>query len=52
MNQLGSVFIGLSAIAIILSIIGALGADIWLASTQWVLVSAVLAIYAIYVKLK
>lgn len=50
MKQLGNVFIGLSIIAVILSIIGALGADIWLASTQWILIAAVLGIYALYVK--
>lgn len=50
MEKLANLFIGASAIAVILSVIGALGTDIWLASTQWVLIAAVLAIYAMYFK--
>lgn len=50
MDKLGDLLVGLSVIAVILSIIGAFGTDIWLASTQWVLVAAVLAIYALYFK--
>ena len=52
MKPLGNVFIGLSIIAVILSVIGALGTDLWLASTQWVLIAAVLAIYGLYTKEK
>jgi len=52
MKPLGDVFIVLSIIAVILSIIGALGTDLWLASTQWVLVGAVLSIWAVYVKIR
>lgn len=48
MEKLGDLFVGLSIIAVILSIIGSFGTDIWLASTQWILVAAVLGIYAIY----
>ncbi len=40
----------LSIIAIILAIIGAAGQDIWLASTQWMIIAAVLAIYSLYFK--
>lgn len=50
MEKIGDVLVGVSIIAIILSIIGAFGVDIWLASTQWVLVAGVLGIYAIYFK--
>lgn len=50
MEKLGGLFVGLSTIAVILSVIGAFGTDIWLASTQWILVAGVLAIYAIYFK--
>ena len=39
-------------IAIILSVIGAFGFDLWLASTQWVIISGVLGIYAIYLKIR
>jgi len=37
-------------VAIILSAIGYLGTDIWLASTQWLLVAAVLALFGVYTK--
>lgn len=50
MEKIGSLMVGLSVIAVILSIIGAFGTDIWLASTQWILIAAVLGIYAIYFK--
>ncbi len=48
----GDILIGLSVIAVILSIIGAFGTDIWLASTQWILIAATLGIYALYVKIR
>lgn len=40
-----------SVIAIVLSAIGYLGFDFWLASTQWLLVSVVLALFGVYLKL-
>lgn len=52
MKQLGDVLIGLAVIGVIFSIIGALGTDIWLASTQWVLIAAVLSVWAVYVKIR
>ena len=52
MKQLGDVLIGLAVIAVILAIIGALGSDLWLASTQWLLVAAVLSIWAVYTKIR
>ncbi len=52
MKQFGDVLIVLAVIAVILSIIGAMGRDIWLASTQWVLIAAVLSIWAVYVKIR
>lgn len=52
MTKTGDVLIGLSFLAVILSIIGAAGSDLWLASTQWVLVAAVLAIWAVYLKIR
>jgi len=39
-----------SVAAVILSAIGALGIDLWLASTQWLIVAVVLAVWAMYVK--
>jgi hypothetical protein len=41
-----------SAVAVVLSGIGYLGQDIWLASTQWLLVAAVVALFAVYLKLE
>ena len=52
MKQLGDVLIFLAVIAVIFSIIGAFGTDLWLASTQWVLVAGVLSIWAVYVKIR
>lgn len=40
-----------SLISIILATIGFLGYDLWLASTQWLLVSAVMALFGVYLKL-
>lgn len=39
-------------LAIILSAVGYLGYDLWLASTQWLLISAVMALFGVYLKLK
>lgn len=41
----------LAVIAVLFSAIGWLGTDIWLASTQWLLMAAVLALFGIYLKL-
>jgi hypothetical protein len=40
-----------AVIAVLLSLTGWLGQDIWLASTQWLLVAAVLTLFGIYLKL-
>lgn len=39
-------------IAVLLSALGWLGQDIWLASTQWLLVAAVLAALGVWTKLE
>jgi hypothetical protein len=52
MEKLSGVLLGISAIAVILAVIGSLSVDIWLASTQWVLIAATLGIYALYFKIK
>jgi hypothetical protein len=39
-------------IAVLLAGLGYLGTDIWLASTQWLIVAAVLAILGVYAKLE
>ncbi len=38
--------------SIVLAGVGWVGTDIWLASTQWLLVALVLAAFGIYLKLK
>lgn len=37
-------------IAVILAVFGATGTDIWLASTQWLLVAAVMVGFGIYLR--
>lgn len=44
------ILMGGAAIAVVLSGIGYLGNDIWLASTQWLLVAAVLALFGLYTR--
>ena len=36
--------------AVLFSLVGWLGRDIWLASTQWLLMASVLALFGIYLK--
>lgn len=38
--------------AVFLAAIGYVGVDIWLASTQWLLIAAILALFGIYLKLE
>ena len=40
-----------AVVAIVLSAIGYTGTDIWLASTQWLLVAAVLALFGVYTRM-
>lgn len=48
---LSQVMIGGSVIAVLLSAVGWIGPDIWLASTQWLLVALVMVAFGIYLKL-
>jgi len=41
-----------SVLSIVLAGFGATGVDLWLASTQWLLVAAVLAIFGIYFRME
>lgn len=52
MQKLADVLILLAVVSVILSIVGAFGYDIWLASTQWVLVAGVISIWAVYLKIR
>lgn len=50
MKMASQILMGGSLVAIVLAALGYLGTDIWLASTQWLLVAAVLALFGVYVK--
>lgn len=52
MKQYADVTFGLAILALVLSVIGAFGYDLWLASTQWLVVSIALTGYAIYMKIR
>lgn len=47
--MLGKVLIFLSVVTTVLALMGALGSDIWLASTQWLLVGLTLAVWGVFV---
>lgn len=51
LKKVSQVLVGASVAAVVLSGIGYLGSDIWLASTQWLLVAVVLALFGIWAKL-
>jgi hypothetical protein len=49
---LGKALIYGSVVSVILAIIGSFGTDLWLASTQWVLVGLTLSIWGVFVILE
>jgi len=49
---LAKVLMGASMAAVLLAAVGWMGTDIWLASTQWLLIAAILACFGIYIKLE
>lgn len=51
-KTLSQVLIGGAVISVLLAGIGYTGTDIWLASTQWLLVAAVLALFGVYARLE
>lgn len=51
MKKYASYFMFGSIVAVALSAVGYLGTDIWLASTQWLLVAAIIALFGVYAKL-
>ncbi len=46
----GDLFVGLSVVAVIFAGVGYFGYNIELASTQWMLIATVLALWGIYLK--
>ena len=51
LKLISQVLISGALISVILAGIGYLGSDIWLASTQWLLVAVVLALFGVYAKM-
>jgi uncharacterized membrane protein len=49
-KQLSNYSFYLSVLSVLLAAIGAFGVDLWLASTQWMIIAVVLAIWSIYLK--
>jgi len=49
-SMFSQVLIAGGVFAVILAGVGYMGVDIWLASTQWLLVAAVLALFGLYLK--
>jgi hypothetical protein len=47
-RQLSQLMMGGAVIAVVFSAMGYMGTDIWLASTQWLLVAAVLSLFGLY----
>jgi len=45
------ILMGAAALAVAFSGLGYLGTDIWLASTQWLLVAIILALFGVYLRL-
>lgn len=51
MKMVSQVFMGGASVSVLLAAVGYLGTDIWLASTQWLLVAAVLALFGVYMRM-
>jgi len=49
-STFSQVMIAGAVFSVILAGVGYMGTDIWLASTQWLLVAAVLALFGLYLK--
>lgn len=49
---ISQVLVSASVISVLLAGIGSLGTDLWLASTQWLIVAGVLAVLGVYAKLE
>jgi hypothetical protein len=47
-GQLSQVMMAGAVISVVLAGVGYMGTDIWLASTQWLVVAAVLALFGLY----
>ena len=52
MKLVSQILMGGAVISVLLAGIGYMGTDIWLASTQWLLVAAVLALFGVYCRME
>lgn len=52
LKLVSQVLMGSAVLSILLAATGYLGTDIWLASTQWLLVGVVLALFGVYARLE
>jgi len=50
-QMLSQLLMATAAISVLLSGVGYLGNDIWLASTQWMLMAAVFALFGLYTRM-
>ncbi len=50
-RQLSQILMGAAIVSVVLAGLGYMGTDIWLASTQWLLVAAVLGLFGLYSRL-
>lgn len=51
MKKASQVLMGGALLSVVLAGLGYMGVDIWLASTQWLLVAAVLGLFGVYTKM-
>jgi hypothetical protein len=51
LQLVSQILMGAAVISVLMAGIGYTGTDIWLASTQWLLVAAVLALFGVYLKM-
>ena len=51
LKMISQVFMSASFLSVLLAGVGYLGTDIWLASTQWLLVAAVMGLFGVYLKM-
>ena len=50
MKLTSQILMGGALVSVVFSALGYLGTDIWIASTQWLLVGGILALFGIYTK--
>ena len=49
-KQISQVMMAGAFVSVVMAAVGYLGTDIWLASTQWLLVAVVLGLFGVYFK--